>query len=58
MTVNTVRKWAREQEVRGNPVFTMDALKKAFPEHTLQCLLNALMRMKRDNIVYSPYKSF
>ena len=58
MNVNTVRKWAREQEVRGNPVFTMDALKKAFPEHTLQCLLNALMRLKRDNIVYSPYKSF
>lgn len=58
MAANTVRKWIREQEMRGNPVFTMNALKEAFPEHTLQSLLNALMRLKRDNIIYSPYKSF
>ena len=54
----TVRGWIREREVRGMTMFSLEALKKAFPSLSRQAMSNALSRLKKAGVIYSPYSSF
>ena len=54
----TVREWVRTREITGKPLFSFSDLKVAFPSSADQLLLNNRSRLKRDRILYSPYKSF
>ena len=46
------------REITGKPLFSFSELKDAFPVSSEQLLLNNISRLKRDRILYSPYKSF
>ena len=39
-------------------MFSLDALKKAFPSFSQQAMSNALSRLKKAGVIYSPYSSF
>ena len=54
----TIRGWIREREVRGMTMFSLEALKKAFPSLSRQAMSNALSRLKKAGVIYSPYSSF
>ena len=54
----TVREWVRKREITGKPLFSFFDLKEAFPSSSEQLLLNNISRLKRNRILYSPYKSF
>lgn len=58
MDAETVRNWVREGEIRGKTMFSLDEVRNAFPHISHQVLLNALSRLKRERILYSPYGSF
>ena len=54
----TIREWIREREIRGITMFSLETLKKAFPSFSQQAMSNALSRLKKANVIYSPYSSF
>ena len=54
----TVREWVKDGELRGRITFSFNALLQAFPQASQQVILNDLQRLKRQGIIYSPYKSF
>ena len=58
MNAETIRSWARDREIRGKTMFSLDEVRDAFPNVGNQVLLNALSRLKREKILYSPYSSF
>lgn len=58
MDAGTVRNWVREREIRGKTMFSLDEVRNAFPQISHQVRLNALSRLKRERILYSPYGSF
>ena len=39
-------------------MFSLDVLRKAFPQMSEQSILNALSRLKKERVLYSPYSSF
>ncbi len=58
MDAVTVRNWVREREIRGKTMFSLEEVRYAFPGVAHQVLLNALSRLKREKVLYSPYSSF
>ena len=54
----TIREWIRNREIHGKPMFSLDVLRKAFPQMSEQSILNALSRLKKECVLYSPYSSF
>ena len=54
----TIREWIREREIRGKTMFSLETLKKAFPSLSRQAMSNALSRLKKAKVLYSPYSSF
>lgn len=54
----TVREWVKYGEIRGRIIFTFGDVLKAFAQVSQQIILNDLQRLKRQGIIYSPYKSF
>ena len=54
----TIREWIRDREIRGKTMFALDDLRKAFSQMSEQAVLNALSRLKRERVLYSPYSSF
>lgn len=58
MSASSVRKWVHEMEIRGKTMFSLDDVRGVFPNVAPQVLLNALSRLKRDKVLYSPCNSF
>lgn len=54
----TIREWVRDGEVRGRITFSFCDLQQSFSHVSRQVVLNDLQRLKRQGIIYSPYKSF
>ena len=54
----TIREWIRDREIRGKTMFSLDDLRKDFSQMSEQSVLNALSRLKRERVLYSPYSSF
>jgi len=54
----TIREWVKEGELRGRITFSFADLLQSFSLFSKQVILNDLQRLKRQGIIYSPYKSF
>lgn len=54
----TVREWVKDGEIRGRIMFSFDDVAKSFAHVSRQVILNDLQRLKRQGVIYSPYKSF
>jgi predicted transcriptional regulator of viral defense system len=54
----SVRDWIHEREIRGKTIFSLDDVRDAFPDVAPQVLFNALSRLKKDKLLYSPCNSF
>lgn len=54
----TVREWVKEGEIRGRITFSFGDVVKSFAHVSQQVILNDLQRLKRQGVIYSPYKSF
>ena len=54
----TVREWVKNGEIRGRITFSFGDVMKSFAHDSQQVILNDLQRLKRQGIIYSPYKSF
>ena len=55
---NTVREWIREQEIRGKTMFSFEEVAAAFPGVGRQIVQNSLLRLKKNHVLYSPYRAF
>lgn len=54
----TVREWVKEGQLRGRIMFSFGELLQSFADVSHQVILNDLLRLKKQGIIYSPYKSF
>ena len=54
----TIREWVRDREIHGKTMFSLDVLRKTFSHMSEQAILNALSRLKKEKVLYSPYSSF
>ena len=54
----TVREWVKEGQLRGRITFSFGDLLQSFTDVSHQVILNDLLRLKKQGVIYSPYKSF
>ena len=53
----TVREWVKEGQLRGRITFSFGDLLQSFTDVSHQVILNDLLRLKKQGVIYSPYKS-
>ncbi|MBO8477714.1 MAG: hypothetical protein IAB80_02280 [Bacteroidetes bacterium] len=54
----TIRGWIRHREISGFPTFSVEEIRRTFPNYSEQVIRNELFRLSSQGILYSAYRGF